>query len=345
VLAGLLAVVACGSPERGGREDVPPPPESATPPAPAATRELRVGDAGVRLHVPLDWTEASKRERDSFAATAMVLQPPTTHAFEMMCPPEGCDAGILIGTEETYAEPDPFHGWTIEEIATWSTSAPNGHGRAPTEASAARHGTGMEVILRYGTESIVRQRLWVQGGSLAKAICFCRGSACRAQARCVLADAPQDATSITAPLLGSKAPVRLSLPGIGHVEASPSLVPATEEQLAPIRSLENSPPFDQEVGLLSMDADLVLGMLTLSAQTRPMGGRCIAAQRAELLRSMGDGELSNDGTRYVVSYGDLERWARRVMWCEGDELHTVSCDCVGSPCALARRTCTLLAEG
>ena len=324
---------------------MPPPPEPASPSTEPATREHRVGEAGVRLHVPLDWSDASKQEQHSFAATAAFLQRPTTHAFEMVCPPEGCDAGILIGTEETYAEPDPLHGWTVEEIATWSTSAPNGHGRAPTEASAVQRGTGMEVVLRYGTESTIRQRLWAQGGSLSKAVCLCRGSACRAPARCVLVDAPQDATSITEPLFGSKPPVRLSLPGVGHVEASPLLVPATEQRLAPIRSLENSPPFDQEVGLLAMDADLVLGMLTLSSQTRPMDGSCGAQQRATLLRDMADGELTTDGTRHIVSYGDLERWARRVMWCEGGELHTASCDCVGSPCALARRTCTLLAEG
>jgi hypothetical protein len=307
-----------------------------------------VGDARVRLNVPLDWSDAPKRERDEFAASSSVLARPTTHSFEMVCPPEGCDAGILIGIEETYDEPDAFYGWTIEEIATWSTSAPNGHGQTPTHASASRRGTGMEVVLRYGPHSSVRQRLWANDGSLSKAVCLCRRSGCAILEGCVLDDPPNDATSTTEPLFGAVTPTRLSLPGIGHVDASPALVPATEQQLASIRPLENSPPFDQEVGLLSKVSDRAQGMVALSYQTRPMGSACGAQERAELLRDVRQGDLTtrrgDDGVQYVVSYGDLEGWAQRVVWCDDGKMHTASCDCAGSPCALARRTCTLLAK-
>ncbi|MBL4688836.1 MAG: hypothetical protein JKY37_29875 [Nannocystaceae bacterium] len=315
--------------------------------APAAsvpeTRVFKL-EGGGRLTVPDDWAEAPVSERRHFARSSTALQPSADLEFQMAVPPTGFQSGLLLGQYQRFDEPAHVYGWTPEELANWSVSAVNAAGEIPAQGGATRRGAGMEVLLRYRSGKQVRKRWWGRNGGLVEAACLCRGAGCSAFRGCVLPPVPTDAMASTAPLVGSKPAKRVQLPGVGTVEISPDWVEAEETQMDRLRAFDNGPPLKDELAFVPASSH-VLGMVALSHKTRAIEGGCDAESFAEGRRRLSNGTLSArrvDGQGQVeLVAGDLERWARRIFWCEGSTLHSVSCDCAGTPCALARRTCVL----
>jgi hypothetical protein len=267
------------------------------------------------------------------------MQPGVEIAYAMMCPSGGCEVGMLIGVDETYAQPDHVYGWSVDEMAQWSRTAPNGRGQAPANATVAAVGSARDVQLSYPSGGRVRKRRWGREGGLVEISCFCRGTGCDAIDGCELAAAPNDAMAADAPLLGTNPPRTIEIPEIGTVQIPPGFVDATPEQLQAMRPVEHRPPFAHESGFIPQ-AKHVTGMVSLTHQVMEVTG-CDAKARSDDLRKLLGAEVTAAGDHWDVVYGDLARWARRRIWCDGDTRHTISCDCVGTPCALARRTCTL----
>lgn len=312
----------------------------------ASVPETRVFtlERGGRLTVPNDWVEAPVSERQHFAKSSLVLRPSADLEFQMAVPPTGFESGLLLGQYQRFVEPEHVYGWTPEELANWSVSAVNAGGEIPAQGGATRRGEGMEVLLRFRSGKQVRKRWWGHNGALVEAACLCRGAGCSAFRGCVLPPVPTDATAPTVPLVGSKPAKRVVLDGVGSIEVSPDWVEADEAQMDRLRGLDNGVPLKRELAFVPSSSH-VLGMVALSHKTRAVEGVCDAERFATQRRRLSGGTMSTrrvDGQAQVeLVAGDLDRWARRILWCEDATLHSVSCDCVATPCALARRTCVL----